>query len=124
MSAHKKGCVLLNATRAARAFGLIVLGSAFLTTGAIGLAQNRPGATYKAKCSVCHGRTGNAATPSGTAMKLRPFNDPAVMALPDFALVSIVRDGSGNMPAYKSELSDAQIRSVVAYIHRLQRTQY
>ena len=54
-------------------------------------------------------------------MKVKPFGDPEVVKMSDAALLGIIKDGSGKMPAYKDKLSDRQIKDVVAYIRILQK---
>ncbi len=84
-------------------------------------AQSGGEVTYKAKCKMCHGATGAADTPAGKAMKVKPFGDPEVVKMSDAALLGIIKDGSGKMPAYKDKLSDGQMKDVVAYIRVLQK---
>ena len=43
-----------------------------------------PGAdTYKAKCAMCHGADGLAATPMAKSMKVVSFKDPTMVQAPD-----------------------------------------
>jgi mono/diheme cytochrome c family protein len=85
-------------------------------------AQNSGADTYKAKCAMCHGADGLAATPVGKAMKAPSFKDPAVVKAPDAELIAVVKNGKNNkMPSYVGKLTDDQIKSVVAYIRTLQK---
>ncbi|MDR5729708.1 MAG: cytochrome c [Terriglobia bacterium] len=84
-------------------------------------AQSGGADVYKSKCAMCHGADGTASSPAGKAMKTPSFKDPAVMKMSSAELAGIVKAGKGRMPAYGSQLSDAQIKSVVAYIHTLQK---
>ena len=84
-------------------------------------AQGAGADTYKAKCLMCHGADGLGATPAGKAMKAASFKDPAVVNATDAQLIAIVKSGKNKMPAYTGKLSDDQIKSVVAYIHTLQK---
>jgi len=83
-------------------------------------AQSAGEATYKAKCAMCHGPDGAAATPVGKMMKVPSFKDPASKAASDAAYIAITKNGKGKMPAYNGKLTDAQIREVVSYIRTLQ----
>jgi mono/diheme cytochrome c family protein len=81
-----------------------------------------PGAdTYKAKCAMCHGADGLAATPMGKSMKVLSFKVPAMVKASDAQFIASTKDGKGKMPAYKAKLTDAQIKSVVSYIRTLQK---
>ena len=81
-----------------------------------------PGAdTYKAKCAMCHGADGLAATPMAKSMKVVSFKDPTMVQAPDAQFSASTKDGKGKMPAYAGKLTDAQITDVVAYIRTLQK---
>jgi len=81
-----------------------------------------PGAdTYKAKCAMCHGADGLAATPMAKSMKVVSFKDPTMVQAPDAQFIASTKDGKGKMPAYVGKLTDAQITDVVAYIRTLQK---
>ncbi|MGD0546565.1 MAG: cytochrome c [Terracidiphilus sp.] len=81
-----------------------------------------PGAdTYKAKCAMCHGADGLAATPMAKSMKVLSFKDPAMLKASDARFVLTTRNGEGKMPAYSGKLTDAQIKDVIAFIRTLQK---
>ena len=81
-----------------------------------------PGAdTYKAKCAMCHGADGLAATPMGKSMKILSFKDPAMINASDARSIASTTNGKGKMPAYKGKLTDAQIKDVIAYIRTLRK---
>ena len=63
-------------------------------------AQAPGAATYKAKCAMCHGADGLAATPMGKNMKILSFKDPAMVKAPDAQLIASTKNGKGKMPAY------------------------
>ena len=84
-------------------------------------AQSAGAATYKAKCAMCHGPDGTAATPVAKAMKIVSFKDPTMVKAPDSQLETAVKDGKGKMKGFASTLSDAQIKEVVSYIRTLQK---
>ena len=59
-----------------------------------------PGAdVYKAKCAMCHGADGLAATPMGKSMKILSFKDPAMIKASDAQLFASTKNGKGKMPA-------------------------
>jgi mono/diheme cytochrome c family protein len=81
-----------------------------------------PGAdTYKAKCAMCHGADGLAATPMAKNLKVQSFKDPAMVKASDAQFIASTKDGKGKMPAYAGKLTDAQITDVVAFIRTLQK---
>jgi mono/diheme cytochrome c family protein len=81
-----------------------------------------PGAdTYKAKCAMCHGADGLAATPMGKNMKILSFKAPEMVKASDAQFIASTKNGKGKMPAYNGKLTDAQIKDVVAYIRTLQK---
>jgi cytochrome c5 len=71
------------------------------------VAENASGSEiYQAKCN-CHGADGKGKrAPALTGASSKS----------DDKLTSIIHDGKGKMPAFGSQLSDAQIKKVVAYI--------
>lgn len=101
-----------------RAAAMILL-AASIAAPAFG--QSAGAATYKAKCAMCHGPDGTAATPVGKMMKVPSFKDPAVVKTPDAALIAVTKNGKGKMPAYTGKLTDDQIREVIAFIRTLQK---
>jgi len=106
---------MMNSFKAAAVFVLAVslAGPAF---------AQAPGAdTYKAKCAMCHGADGLAATPMGKNLKILSFKDPAQVKATNAQLIKSTTDGKGKMPAYKGKLTDAQIKDVTAYIRSLQK---
>ena len=79
------------------------------------------GADYKAKCAMCHGADGLAATPMAKSMKVLSFKDPAMVKASDAQFIESTKNGKGKMPAYAGKLTDAQIKDVITYIRTLQK---
>ena len=95
-----------------------------LLAGSIAVPAFAEGAgadTYKAKCAMCHGADGLAATTMGKNMNIKSFKDPAQVKLTDAQLIASTTNGKAKMPAYKGKLTDAQITDVVKYIRTLQK---
>ena len=84
-------------------------------------AQNAGADTYKAKCQMCHGPDGTAATPMGKMMKIPSFKSPEAVKATEASYIEITKNGKGKMPAYNGKLSDPQIKEVVSYIRTLQK---
>ena len=99
----------------------VAVGLVVLFASVTGLAESSGADTYKAKCQMCHGTDGLGNTPAGKAMKARPFNAPDVLKESDTDLTAVIKNGRNKMPAFTGKLSDAQITTVVAYIHTLQK---
>jgi mono/diheme cytochrome c family protein len=97
----------------------VILMAALIAAPAFALS---PGAdTYKAKCAMCHGTDGLAATTMGKNMKILSFKDPKMLAASDHQFFVSTKDGLNKMPAYKDKLTDAQIKEVIAFIRTLQK---
>ena len=77
--------------------------------------------TFKAKCAMCHGTDGLASTPAGKAMKAPPVTDPAFIGASDAELFAITKNGKNKMPAFAGKLTPAQMTSLLAYVHTLQK---
>ncbi len=81
-----------------------------------------PGAdTYKAKCAMCHGADGLAATPMAKSMNVLSFKDPSMVKASDAQFIASTKNGKGKMPGYTGKLTDAQITDVIAFIRTLQK---
>ena len=104
--------------QAIRAAALLVLAA---TIAGAAIAQTPGADTYKAKCAMCHGADGLAATPMGKSMKILSFKDGAMVKAPDAQLFASTKNGKNKMPAYAGKLTDAQIKDVISYIRVLQK---
>ena len=76
---------------------------------------------YRTKCVMCHGADGLATTPTAKNFKVLSFKAPEMIKASDAQLAASTNDGKGKMPAYKSKLTDAQVKDVIAYIRTLQK---
>ncbi len=89
---------------------------------AVPAAHAQAGAdTYKAKCMMCHGADGAGGTPAGKSMGAIPFSSAALIKASDADLIAATTNGKGKMPAYKSQLTAAQIAGAIAYVRTLQK---
>ena len=77
------------------------------------------GATYKTKCSSCHGADGSGQTPVGKSMKIRDLRSAEVQKQTDVELTKIIAGGKGKMPAYGKQLSNADVEALIAHIRTL-----
>lgn len=105
-------------TQRFRAAAIVLLAASI---GVPAFAQDATGILYKTKCASCHGAGGLGDTPAGKAMKVVSFRDPSMVKLTDGQMIASTANGKGKMPAYKSKLTDVQIRDLVKLIRSLQR---
>ena len=77
--------------------------------------------TYKAKCMMCHAVDGSGNTPAGKSMGALPFKTAALITASDADLIAATTNGKGKMPAYKSQLTGAQIAALITYLRTLQK---
>jgi len=84
-------------------------------------AQNSTADIYQSKCQMCHAADGSGNTPAGKTMKARPFNSPDVLKESDTDLTAVIKKGKNKMPAFEGKLTEAQIATLVAHIHTLQK---
>jgi len=73
-------------------------------------------ATFKAKCAVCHGADGKGKE----SMKTPDFTSAGVQKKSDADLSTIITNGKGKMPAYKS-LTPDQVKDMIAFIRSLKK---
>lgn len=99
----------------------ILLGLLLVVAANTVLAQSGGEATYKAKCVMCHGTTGLGDGAAAKTLKVKSFKDPDVTRMSEAFLIGIMRAGSGKMPAFKDQLSDAELKAVVSYVRTLQK---
>lgn len=87
-------------------------------------------AKYQEVCAACHGATGMGDGPAAAGLPVKPRNhtDAAYMGkLKDQQIFDTIKKGgqamgkSPLMPPWGGQLSDAQIRDLVAYIRSLAR---
>jgi mono/diheme cytochrome c family protein len=70
-------------------------------------------ALYESKCSVCHGSDGTAGIAGAANLQLT--------SLDTVALQRVIAEGRNVMPAFKTSLSDIEIRRLAGYIKTLKK---
>jgi len=103
----------------APALGLVVV-FAFVFSPTAAQADDAA-ATFKAKCSPCHGVDGSGNTPAGKAVKAQDLRVAEIQSKKDADLAKIITDGKGKMPSFKSSLSEDQIKALIAHIRTLKK---
>jgi cytochrome c6 len=96
---------------------VLVLTAAVSLAGAAAFAQSGE-ATYKAKCQSCHGATGTPNPALAKLLGVKPVSDPDVRKLTPDEMAETVKKGKGKMKPVAG-LTDAEIKSVVAYYRSL-----
>jgi cytochrome c6 len=104
-----------------RAIYTVAIFFAFTFASRTSLAQASGPDLYKAKCEMCHGADGLSNTQLGKALGAQPYNSPEVLKLTDAQLTEVIKQGKNKMPPFGTQLTDAQIKSLLPYIHTLQK---
>jgi len=74
---------------------------------------------FKAKCMTCHAKDGSGNTPVGKSLQSADLRSAEVQKKSDAELTESISEGKGNMPAFKTILSEAEIHSVLGYVRTL-----
>ena len=74
---------------------------------------------YKTKCNACHGADGRGDTAAGKKFSAHDFHSADAQKLTDQELMDRIKNGKNKMPAYKSKLTDEQIKDLVKYVREL-----
>jgi mono/diheme cytochrome c family protein len=74
---------------------------------------------FKAKCVTCHGQDGSGNTPVGKSLQVADLRSQEVQKKSDAELTQSVSEGKGNMPAFKTILSEDEIHTVLKYVRTL-----
>jgi mono/diheme cytochrome c family protein len=90
-----------------------IMAAATVTTT---FAQSSGADIYKARCQSCHGSAGIPNPGIAKAMGVKPATDPALKKMSQAEMIAATSNGMGaKMPAFKSKLTDAQIKDSVDY---------
>ena len=82
---------------------------------------------WENSCAKCHAADGSGSTKIGKKLKLKDYSDAKVQAaLKDEDMVKAINDGvtdagKEKMKGFKGELSDPEVKDLVAYIRKLQK---
>ncbi len=98
---------------------LAVLAVTVCLAGSMSFAQSAGEAIYKAKCASCHGSTGTPSPGIAKTMGVKPVSDPDMKKLSLDDEIAAVTNGKGKMPAFKSKLTEAEIKDSVTYYRTL-----
>jgi|ERR1700730_284823 len=82
-------------------------------------SQDSGAGVYKAKCATCHGQDGSGNTPVGKSLKVADLRSVEVQKKTDAELAQSIGEGKGNMPSFKSSVTEDEIRALVMYVRTL-----
>lgn len=100
---------------------IIIASVTFLLGSALGFAAPAS-ENWENHCAKCHGADGKGQTKVGKKLKLKDYTDAKVQAeLKDEEMIKVTSegyfvDGKEKMKAFKGELSEQEIKDLVAYI--------
>jgi mono/diheme cytochrome c family protein len=102
---------------------IALLGLSVLSVESTGFTQTNGQASYRDKCMICHGANGLGKGQSGKSVNVLPFNSPSIVAMSDAALLGILENGAGKMPAFKGKITDDEANKLIQYVRQLQTAQ-
>jgi cytochrome c6 len=73
---------------------------------------------FNHNCATCHSQNGTP-TAVGKSLNAPDLGSAPVRNQTNAQLQQIISNGKGNMPAFKDKLSQAEVDSLVAYVHTL-----
>ena len=76
---------------------------------------------YEKNCLICHGEHGKGDGVLGASLRPPPtdLTGPVARAKSDMDMRTVILDGRGVMPAWKTRLKEQDIQNVIAYIRNL-----
>jgi cytochrome c oxidase cbb3-type subunit 3 len=93
----------------------------------VSFAQSKSGTAtagksiYATNCTTCHGADGKGNS-TGRAMGVKDLNAPEAVKMTDAQIKRTIANGKNNMPPWKSQLTEAQIADVTAFIRSMQKS--
>ncbi|MBZ5706456.1 MAG: cytochrome c [Acidobacteriia bacterium] len=99
---------------------MLLLAAGSINLAAQATAKPSRGATlFAANCSSCHGSDATGDTSLGKALGAANLHAPDVQNLSDAALKKVIAGGSGNMPSFGRQLSDAELALLVSHLREI-----
>ena len=94
---------------------------ALLLGGAISLSAADAKVTYEKDCAKCHGKDGTGKTKMGEKLGVKDYTDAKVQdAIKDEDMIKVIKEGKKDGDTTKmkafSDLSDDEVKALVAYI--------
>jgi cytochrome c6 len=91
----------------------VVLATILSMSCAVGFAQSGD-ATYKSKCSMCHGATGTPSAGMAKMMGIKASSDPEIQKLSIDQIIAAIKNGKGKMKPITG-LTDPQVKDVATF---------
>jgi cytochrome c6 len=106
----------MQATLSRLTFAGLVLG---LILPAVAQAQDDGAKTFKTNCVLCHGANGSGNTTAGKALKAKDLRSAEVQKQTNAALIEIISNGKGKMPAFAERIDPDEMKKLVGYVREL-----
>ena len=102
---------------------LMIIGLAFMVAGVVSVRAADAKESYDKQCAKCHGEDGKGKTKMGEKLGVKDYTDAKVQAeMKDPDMVKAIKEGvkekDGDKTKMKAfaDLSDDEVKSLVAYI--------
>jgi cytochrome c6 len=73
-------------------------------------------ALFKKNCAMCHGADGTGNTPMGKMEHIVDLHSAPVQSMTQAQLETVIENGKGKMPAFKTKLKPEQVKDLASYI--------
>jgi mono/diheme cytochrome c family protein len=94
---------------------IAVLGFSFAAFG------EDAGATFKAKCAMCHGADASGNTAMGKKFNIPDLRAPEIQKKPKAELAAAIAKGKNKMPAFEGKLTFDEVSELAAYVRQLKK---
>lgn len=103
---------------------IIVMGAVLLMAGAVSVRAADAKENFDKNCAKCHGEDGKGKTKMGEKLHIKDYSDAKVQAgLKDEEMTKAIKEGVKDGDTIKmkgfSDLSDDEVKALVAYFHTL-----
>jgi cytochrome c6 len=93
----------------------------FLTGAATTYAQSDAAKIFKTNCVLCHAADGSGNTSAGKVLQAKDLRSDEVQKQSAAALVDVITNGKGKMPAFGNKINPEDVKSLVVYIRGLKK---
>lgn len=91
----------------------IVFSAIFLFASPVWAVESSPAKLFELQCAGCHANGGNIVR-RGKTLKLKALEKNGYTTTD--AIANIITNGKGNMSAYKTRLTEAEIQTLAQYV--------
>jgi cytochrome c6 len=96
---------------------VITIAFTFAVSSSAQTSEKSEGATlFKSHCAMCHGADGAGNTPMGKMEHIVDLHSAQVQSMTEAQLETVIENGKGKMPAFKTKLKPEQIKDLASYI--------